>query len=252
MNDAPANSVAESKPPGAGWSRNRWLAMIALVFVLHVALIFLFGQKKSVAPRAVANVPMLHLAGNADELLALNDPTLFALPHRQDFASAVWQKIPPVKPPSFRWTESPRWLPLSADDLGAEFGSLIRTQFFAANPSDFKPPLPLSTPMEFVEPMFAQHSTMQIEGELAQRELPAQISLTNWPYANVLKPSEVQALVDASGNVISTVILASSGYEPADQRALAIVRALRFNSSSSLMIGRIIFNWHTVPPTTSP
>ena len=62
MKEAAANSLglAESKPPGAGWpagpnpakpgevwSRNRWLAIIALVLAMHVALVFLFGEKNS-------------------------------------------------------------------------------------------------------------------------------------------------------------------------------------------------------------
>ena len=263
MNEAAANSLglAESKPPGKGWpagpkhregwSRNRWLAIITLVFAIHVALVFLFGEKKQAAPRAVINVPTLQLANDADELLALNDPTLFALPHQRDFASAVWLKMPHVKPPSFRWTEPPRWLPLSADSLGAAFGRLMQTNFFARYPLDFKPALMLSTPTSPVEPMLAQNSTMQIEGELAQRQLPAQISLTNWPFPDVLSPCVVQVLVDAAGNAVSTVILTPSGYDAADQRALAIARTLRFTPSASLTMGRIIFNWHTVPPGTT-
>ena len=92
---------------------------------------------------------------------------------------------------------------------------------------------------------------MQIEGELAQRQLPSEISLTNWPYADVLQPCVVQVLVDAAGNVVSTVILTSSGYDAADQRALELARALSFKPASRLAVGRVIFNWHTVPPATT-
>ena len=81
MNDAAANppalGLAESKP-GEGWSRARWLSVIALVFAVHVALIFLFGEKKTIVPRAVTNVPRLNFADKGSPLLALNDPTLFA------------------------------------------------------------------------------------------------------------------------------------------------------------------------------
>ena len=267
MNEAPANSpgLAEPRPPdeswsaeldlttaGTGWSRNRWLAIITFLFATHVALICLFGAKKPATPRAVTNAPMLQLANDADELLALNDPTLFALPHQRDFAAAVWQKMPELKPPSFRWTEPPRWLPLATDDLGATFGRLMPTNFFASTPLDFKPAPALSTPTAPVEPMPPQNSTMRIEGELAQRQLPAPISLTNWPFADVLSASVVQLLADATGNVVSAVILTPSGYDAADQHALAIARTLRFTASTGLTMGRIIFNWHTVPPTTSP
>ncbi len=256
MNEAAANSpaleLAGPEPPGEGWSRTRWLTVIALVFAAHVAVIFLFGEKKEIVPRAVANVTALTLANNSGELLALDDPTLFALPHQRDFASAAWLKPPGVKQPSFRWTEPPRTLPLTADGLGAAFGQFMQTNFFASLPFDFKPMAALSTPTLPVEPAPAQNSALQIEGELAQRQLPSQISLTNWPYADVIAPSKVQVLVDAAGNVVSTVLLSPSGYDIADQRALELARALRFTPSSGLTFGRIIFNWHTVPPTVSP
>ena len=46
---------------------------------------------------------------------------------------------------------------------------------------------------------------------------------------------------------------AANQYDQADQRALEIARAMRFTPSSRLTIGRMIFNWHTVPPpATNP
>jgi hypothetical protein len=262
MNEAPANpsalEFAEPKP-SERWTSRRWLAVIALILAAHVALIFLFGEKKEIVPRAVTKVPTLTLANNSDELLALNDPTLFALPHQRDFASAVWLKTPAVKQPLFRWTEPPHPLPLAADNLGIAFGQFMQTNFFASQPLDFKPTPQLNTPTLPVEPMPAQNSTMQIEGELAQRQLPSEINLTNWPYADVIAPSKVQVLVNAAGNVVSTVLLppdngftAADYYDAANQRALEIARTLRFTPSSQLTFGRIIFNWHTVPPTASP
>jgi hypothetical protein len=272
MNDATANlpapKMVEAKPPDENqpvepnrvttaerWSGSRWLAVIALVFATHVALIFLFGEKGEVVPRVATNVPTLTLTNGSDELLALNDPTLFALPQQRDFASAAWLKIHDVKQPSFRWTESPRPLPLAADNLGMAFSRFMQTNFLASAPLDFKPPVELSTPALPVEIPPAQNSTMQIDGELASRQLPAQISLTNWPYADVIAPSKVQVLVDAAGNVVSTVLLppdngftAGDYYAAADQRALEIARALRFAPSSRPAFGRIIFNWQTVPP----
>jgi hypothetical protein len=57
-------------------------------------LLFAFGGRKQIVPRAVANVPTLRLADDSSELLALNDPTLFALPHQKDFTSAVRLQTP--------------------------------------------------------------------------------------------------------------------------------------------------------------
>ena len=165
--------------------------------------------------------------------------------------------MPGVKQPSFRWTEPPRWLPLPADELGAAFARFMQTNSSGGHSFDFKPVAELSTPTLPVEPAPVQNSTMQIEGELAQRQLPAEISLTNWPYAAVLAPCVVQVLVDAAGNVVSTVVLPPERLRcrrstTADQRALEIARALRFTPSSRCSLLAASFSTgETVPPTLS-
>jgi hypothetical protein len=249
---------AVTKPQGGGpWTRGRWLTVIVLVLAAHVALLFVFGGRKQIVARAVTNVPTLKLADNSSEWLALNDPTLFALPHQKDFASAIGRQTT-AKQPSFRWTEPPRWLPLSANELGLAFNQFMQTNHFASFELQLKPTLKLSAPGLPIEPVLAQNSTLRVEGELAQRRLASQINLTNWPYANVIAPSKVQVLVDAAGNVVSTVLLppdsgfaAADQYDQADQCALELARALRFAPSSHLTVGRMIFNWHTVPPPRS-
>ena len=256
MNDAAANPPGESWPAGPesneGWSRARWLAVIALVLATHVALILLFGEKKEPPPRPVTNVPQLTLADSSDELLALEDPTLFALPHQRDFVGVDFLKLPPVSQPMNRYTELPRPLPFSADGLGAAFGQFMQTNLSASRPFDFKPVTALSMPTLPADPLFTQNSTMQFEGELARRKLPGQISLTNWPFADALAPGKVQVLVDAAGNVVSAVLLESSGHKEADEKALEVARGLRFAPTNSLTFGRVTFNWHTVPETFSP
>jgi hypothetical protein len=249
--EAPPRREPQGKGP---WTRGRWLTLIALVFAAHVALLFVFGGRKQIVPRAVTNVPTLKLADDSSEWIALNDPTLFALPHQKDFASAIGLQTAALKQPSFRWTEPPRWLSLSADELGMAFNQFMQTNRFASFELQLKPPLKLSAPLLPIKPMLAQNSTLRVEGELAQRQSPSPINLTNWPYANVIAPSKVQVLVDAAGNVVSTVLLppdsgftAADQYEKADQRALDLARAVRFTPSSHLTVGRMIFNWHTVP-----
>jgi len=244
------------EPQGGGpWTRSRWLTLIALVFAAHVALLFVFGGRKQIVPRPVKNVPTLELADDSSEWIALNDPTLFALPHQKDFASAIWLQTTALKQPSFRWTAPTNWLPLSVDELGLAFNQFMQTNRFASFELQLKPSLKLSAPGLPIKPVLAQNSTLRVEGELAQRQLPSPINLTNWPYANVIAPSKVQVLVDAAGNVVSTVLLppdsgfyAADQYEMADQRALELARAMRFTPSSHLTVGRLIFNWHTVPP----
>jgi TonB family protein len=238
--------------PGKGWTRSRLITIVALVTAVQVILIFAFGEKKEVVPRNVLNVLTLKFANTTDgqlELLALEDPTLFVLPNAKDFAAAAWLTNHEPEPPSFCWTEPPRWLPFSMDGLGAAFGQLMQTNFPASQPFNFRPVPELNLPTLPEETAPAPNSTMRIRGELAQRQLPSEISLTNWPYADVLAPCVVQVLVDAAGNVVSTVMLKSSSYKNADDKALELTRALRFTSAVNPTFGRIIFNWNTVPPT---
>jgi TonB family protein len=252
MNDATADSPAPEPgvtAHGAGWSLTRWFMVIALVTAAQAGLIFLFGEKDETIPRPVLHVPTLKLADTDAEQLALDDPTLFVLPNPKDFASAAWLTNREPEQPSFRWTEPPRWLPMSTNGLGTALGQLMHTNFFQNSPFNFAPAAELTTPTMPAEPALVQNSTMLIRGELAQRQLPLEISLTNWPYADVLAPCVVQVLVNPAGNVISTVLLKSSSYKDADDKALELARALRFTPAANLAFGRIIFNWQTVPTT---
>jgi len=246
---------ARPKPSGLGWPFSRWLMFIALVCAAHVVLLYMFGARKQVVPRTAINVPTLKLANSSDELLALNDPTLFALPHSRDFPTAIWSQAPLANPPSFRWTEAPRWLPLSADGLMTVFNQFMQTNCFAGYTNELKPPVRLSTPVQPMEPALPQVSTSRVEGDLAQRRLLTPMDLPSWPYADVIAPSKVQVLVDEAGSVVSAVLLPSdnslealSHYDVADQRALELARAARFAPAPRLTLGRMIFTWRTVPP----
>jgi len=234
------------------WTRGRWLTLVVLVFAAHVLLLFAFGGRKEIVPRAVTRVSTLALADDSSEWLALNDPTLFALPHEQDFAAALGRSMPVTNQPSSGWTGPTNPLSLSTNDLGLAFILFMQTNRVAGFELQLKPALKLSAPQMPVVPVLAQNSTMRVEGELEQRQLPSTIALPDWPYADVLAPSVVQVLVDSAGNVVSTVLLSPSGYDAADQRALEVARAVRFRPSSNLTVGRMICNWHTVPlPATN-
>jgi hypothetical protein len=271
MNDARADSLDGTKiqnegwragpKPGEGWPRKRVIFSVAIAIAAQVALIFVFGEKKIKPARTVSNVPQLQLADSSSELIALNDPALFALPHANDFASAVWLKMPANAPPDFRWTESPRWLPLAAENLGAIFAQFMATNRFADFQINFKPEPQFAGPLSPVESALPKNSTAQISGDLAQRRLLRPLDLPSLPYNDVIAPSVVQVLVDAPGNVVSAVLLPSENnseaagrLDAADQRALELARAARFAPALRLAVGKIIFNWHTVPlpATNSP
>ncbi len=237
----------------SSWPLSRWLLLILLVLAVHVALIFIFGARKPITPLAVTNVPRLALAAGSSEWLLLNDPTLFALPNVEGFAGPAWLEPPHVQFTQPEWTESPRWLELPAGELGAVFRQFMETNRFATLQFELKPPPRFTVPLVPLEPAFAESSTLRLEGDLARRPLLTPMKLPSWPYADVIASSKVQVLVNAAGGVVSAVLLPSahSGEvrdADADQRALELARAARFAPASELTLGKLIFNWRTVPP----
>jgi hypothetical protein len=259
-NEGPAASEEQGE---GGWSRQRWLTLVALVFAGQVGLIFVLGEKQFPPPRAMfphGGIPHLTLADSSNELIALNDPTLFVLPHARDFASVVWDQMPVVPQPSFCWMEPPGDLPLAVENLGAIFTRFMQTNQFAAPALDFKPEPAWSAPVLPLLPVSAGNSTLHIEGELAQRRLLTPVDLPSLPYPDVIGPSKVQALVDAAGSVFSAVLLPPDNAmevagrpDVGDTNALQIARSLRFAPASRPTVGQLIFDWRTVvPPATNP
>ena len=254
MNAAPAEPpVYVPPPPVTGWRGRKLVLVILFALATHLAFIFLLGAKKSAPPRAVTNIPVLHLADNASELVRLTDPTLFVLPHADDFAPAVWRQPPAIDLPRFSWTEAPRYLTNIAD-LGTTFIAFMATNQFAPRPLNFKPEPRLSATPEPSEPAYAQATTWTVTGELAGRQILNPFTAPSPAVNDVIAPSRVQLLVAPSGQVLSTVLLASddpltadSHYAAADQTAVELARALRFAPASRLMFGEILFNWHTLP-----
>jgi hypothetical protein len=218
-----------------------------LTLLAHLTFIFALGTNETIVSRPIGAVPHLQVAESSDELITLNDPTLFVLPHAKDFAASVWLSQPTVPVPEFAYVAPPEFLPLPIEDLGASFATFAATNQFSEFQFDFKPEPPLTySSLAFKSPLPKQ-STLQMAGGLAGRRLLSLISVPTLPINDVLAPSRVQALVAASGEVISTVLFESSGNDIADQTALKLVLGLRFTSASRVTTGELIFHWHTVP-----
>lgn len=250
--------AGEPKPPDKRpWRWSRWLLLIVLVLAVHFVLIFMFGGRKPITPRATTNAPKLALATRSSEWMQLNDPTLFALPSRQGFAGPAWLEPPHVQFHQLEWTEPPRWLQLPIGDLGAVFSEFMQTNRFAGFRFELTPSPRFTEPAVSLEPPFADSSTLRVEGDLARRPLLTSMELPSWPYADVIAPSRVQALVNAAGDVVSAVLLPSDNSgdvrdADADQRALELARAARFAPAAGLTLGNLMFDWRTVaPPATN-
>lgn len=267
-------------PPIRRWTWSRWAIAVAVVFALHVVLIFTFGEHKPASSVPVKNTPSLALVSESPgDWQALNDATLFALPGNNGFAGSMWAEIPlSLELRKHDTIEAPHWLSSTNSvltaGLGAAFDTFVQTNRYIAIHFEFNPPAQVAAPDFPAQPPLPNRSTMRIDGELAGRHLLNRVTLPAWQDSGVDAPSVVQVLVDAAGNVVSAALLPQdimtqgNPWEPplndnksADQWAVALARALRFtqlptdaartNALSSLAIGQLIFNWQTMPVTTT-
>jgi hypothetical protein len=274
-------NASTAGPPLQKWTWTRWLVIVALVFLGHVALIFIFGARKPVPSTPVKNIPMLALVGESSAgWVSLKNATLYALPDRNAFSGIMWMTIPPLSFHKQDLPDDPRWLAvnnsLPAGQLGAAFHHFVQTNHFAGAPMEFNsPPVPATPAVS--EPLpFARGSTLEIEGDIAKRGPLDAMKLPSWPFADAIAPSVVQVVVDAGGRVISAVLLPPENYletpyleappvrDPdADARAVELARSARFaplpsgegnvesNPAAHLSVGQLIFNWQAVPVTTT-
>jgi hypothetical protein len=237
-----------------------WIA-VALVFAAQLALLFWLGNPPPATPSSAPVAPVIHLAANdSRELLTLQDPTLFVLPHRENFSGAAWLQMPAQNFTPTNWTEPAQPLPLPPEQLGAAYADFMQTNL----PPRYQPEMDSgladldSTPMAPI----ATHSALRIEGALARLRVLTPLRLPQQTNLDLLTNTVVQLLVDARGNPFSTVVLAKSGSPDADAQALAFAKALRFGPPQAanlgvvppdkMTMGKLTFEWLTVPqPATN-
>jgi TonB family protein len=243
---------------------------VVLVFCAQLGLILWLGVRTTPEPRPVMAAPALRLAGGASaDLLALTDPTLFALPHQDGFSGPAWLRVSRLPVPGFVWTEETNLLPLPAPPLGAAFGQFMATNHFDSVQMPNKPesalalpePLPLEIPTQ---------SMLRVVGALAPRRLTTTLELPSWPprtnsatELDLVTNSRVQVVVDTEGKPVSVALLSSSGSPAADKYALDGARLARFeplspsetetstNPLADLAWGQMIFEWHTLPQSAN-
>jgi len=238
------------------WPVAKLLVMIALVMAVQAGLIWRLGGPLPPVRRTTAPAPRFSLAG---PVAFLDDPTLFALPHREGFAGSAWLKLPKMEFNPANWSESNRWLVLPVEQLGALFQNFVRTnpapRFSTVAP--FQPDL--VEPELPVEPLVTA-SRIRVEGDLARRRLLSRLDPGPQAAVDLLTNSVVQVLVDAQGNTLSPVLLSGCGSPTADQRALALAKSARFSPLPAPgsgepepppTIGRLVFEWQTLPLATT-
>lgn len=238
-----------------------WMA-VALVFAAQVAVMFLLGNPPATTPLRPPAAPVIYSGTNRwSELLALQDPTVFILPHSNNFSGAAWLTIPQQNFAPTNWNEPARPLQLPSEQLGAQFVAFMETNpppRFQMNNGAELGVMELadsgSSPMHSI----SVASTVRVEGDLAGRRLLTPVDLppqTNSDF-DVLTNTEVQVLVDAQGKTFSPVVIAGS--RAADAAALEFAKHARFEPlrtptlgtvlPDKMTFGKLIFEWQTMPP----
>ncbi|MCX6883660.1 MAG: energy transducer TonB [Verrucomicrobia bacterium] len=255
-------STADTHVP---WSPRRQASVSLLIFATQLVLIFLLSDRSPPSVRPVAQVPGLALlTGKRSPLLDLEDPTLFAAPHRESFSGLAWLKPPQTIYHPFEWVGDSQFLSLSAPQLGSFFREFLDTNNLAPTPFEGRPEPVLAPPAGTGIEGAPTLSVMQMGGGLSARQLLNQPVLKSFTNSELLTNSTVQLVVNPAGRPVSITLLSGSGSREADLFALDQARAARFaptgpqettggpGSLASLTWGEMVFEWATlVVPSTN-
>lgn len=239
-----------------------WIA-VGVVFGVQIAVLFWLGNPPPVQQLHPTAAPKFSLVTNGwNELLALQDPTLFILPHRNNFSGAAWLKIPSQDFQPTNSGEPTLPLQLLPEQLGATFTAFMQTNPAPSIQMDIAAGLGLMDIIDVGLPpkhSLVTASRVRVEGDLANRRLLNPLELPPQSSPDVLNNTEVQLFVDALGNAFSPVIVASSGNADVDAAVLTnFAKNARFEPlkgstrgtapSETMTFGKLIFEWQTVPP----
>ena len=254
-------AVSASKRKGLRLRLGMWIA-VALVFAAQVALVLWLGNPPPAPPSRPTASTIIHLgARGSDELLALQDPTLFVLPQRNNFSGAAWLKILPQPFEPARWTEAALPLPLPPEQLGAAFAAFMETNPPPRFQTDIGSPLDLADIIDLQSRPMASislPSSVRVEGDLAKLRLLTPVQLPPQTNSDLLANTVVQLLVNAQGNPFSAIVVESCGNADTDTNALNFAKNARFEPlkpaalgtvvPNRMIFGKLIFEWQTVPP----
>jgi hypothetical protein len=235
-----------------------WLA-IGIVFAAQLGLVFWLGNPPPVKHFQPASVPVIYIPDSRyRDLLAISDPTLFILPHLDNFSGDAWLKMAPRKFSPTNWTEPTRPLELPKEQLGATFVAFMQTNRSRRFQPRIESELDTAAAAEAPLPPISVPSRMYVEGDLAKLRLLTRLHLPPRTNSDLLTNTVIRMVVDAQGDTYSSVIWAGSGDNETDYLALTNSRAIRFSPpepealrtvpTNKMVLGNLIFEWRTVPP----
>ncbi|HMC27772.1 MAG TPA: energy transducer TonB [Verrucomicrobiae bacterium] len=247
-------------PQPIRWTRRRWITTCAVLLAVQVGLIFYFGERSHPLPRALRLRTALHFAVDEwssqqlDQLSAISDPALFALPSLDGFSGKAWLTFQKPAYQLNNWSNPPVWLSLNAARLGADFSKLVQTNLLpvAGFTAKSAPDL-TATYIPVPPPPSPVASELRVEGAEPARTLAAPLELRSWAQEEVLSNSVVQVMVDRAGNTLSARLLESSGSKPVDDYALERASKARFKAAPQQArvpwsFQRLVFQWYTIAP----
>lgn len=263
MNNPPTATGAQGdciRCDGAWSWKRRWLA-IAIVFVIHIGLIFAFGDRKDPKRQPLGQSFKTSVVFDSSKLPPMANPILFALPHFKSFGGSALVNIPTISFPPFHWTEPPRFLSMPNETLGAAFERFSQENSVAAYQFEFKPPARLAIPfVPEIKMDTRTNSTIRLTDDLAKRRLLSpRILPSQLPAADLLTNTVVRVVVGADGLVASAIQLKQqpgSGSEKADREALAYAKSMRFTplpvGTKEPTVGAVVFEWHIASTNAPP
>jgi TonB family protein len=196
--------------------------------------------------------------GDKRDQVTITDPALLALPSGASFAGEGWRQAsdPRYKSPS--WDEPPRWLAAREAPLGRLFLEARRPEIGRGLTAE--KPVPELARREVGQVRLARSTVVYLEGEFGGMLLLEPVKAPSVTHSNVLGETVVQVVVHPEGQVLSAIVLKSSGLRSVDGEALALARRARFRPGRgegadgevgearlerSLVVGRMIFQWWT-------
>jgi TonB family protein len=238
------------------WSARRWSLIVLVLFTGHITAVLLLSKKpvapylaERVAIRRVHFVSEQSIEPGIAEILALKDPTLFALSHPNGFSRAAWLTLSPVRYTMTNVIEFPQALTMNAASLGEDFARYVK-DYVMRPPEIAERELPRVLPLTSSSQRADIQATLQIRGDLARWSLVSQRPLPDLQPDQVVSNCVVRVVINASGATTSAVVWPPTGFEALDRKAEEFAKAARFvapdrksSSSSGLTVGQLIFQW---------
>ena len=266
-----AHSVRSNSSLNGSSGRIIALWVIILFFGQVLLLSWLGGNKlplnRSDLSPELQLLPEIQLVPDYGVGGAFSDPVLFTKPNRRGFSGEAWRGFPKVEHQLIDWSEPGRPLVNEPEMLGVSFRKALPDHLpFVADIPVKRTAKPISVE---VPPLAVRKaSELEIIGSLGKRLLVRMVTLPSLSHGKALRRTQVRIGVNADGYVVSAIVQSDlpesdSLQVEADQRALDLIKGIRFEPNSNILNqqrktsnrlewGEAIFHWKPSAQVDSP